>query len=670
MHDLAATTTSPTNRHALLGALAVAALALGLYAPTLGHGLVYDDHLAIERNPAVQRADLALIAGAGFWGPAEADRVATWRPLVTATFALDTALGRQIGAGAGAIVLHGVNVLLFAGVCLALMWLCLALGATPLTATAAGLLLAAHPLCTEATAWLVGRADLMLALFGMLFLRAWVRGRSGAATALFAAALLCKETALVLPVAAGLWGLAGQKTSPPRQAWAALGGVVALWLVGRLAIFGTLLGPAPSVLENPTIATDVAGRLWAALLVWGLGGRLLLWPQWLATDYGLAHFPALSPSWLALLGLTLALGTALAWWRWGRRAPAVAALLGVIAAPALLFSHLVSPLPTAFAERLWLLPAAGLCGLVAWGAARLVARIDAASGAGPAARQATGAGARTAAGGAIRLGLAVGLAAVVTLGGWAVRARLPDWSDDAAVYEAMVRDAPDSYRGLVNSASIQLEAGALEVARQRLQRAAGLHRDTALAWLSLARLETAAGRRTAAEDALRVAAEVGGETDELSAARCAAQLRFADQETALKTCAAAARPTRRGLDPERVMYHAMALDRAGQAEAAAAEMRRALSAAPAGEPPFLVLLNAGIFHARRQAWSEARVLLSAALRQRPGHLPARETLDSVCERGLLALQHRGGAADEAQRQAFMRCLARAGGPGDLRAARP
>ncbi len=208
-----------------MGAALAALLAMALYAPTLGHDFVYDDHLAIVANPAVQTGAPALIVTSNFWGPTEADRIATWRPAVTATFAADVALADALAPGHSAAWMHGLNVLIFAALCAALWSLCHALGASPGAATAAALLLAFHPAASEACVWLVARADLMLALFGLLYLRAHVRDRHGAALGWLALALLSKETALVLPAVAALWKVARARHGGERLNWRPWAGV-------------------------------------------------------------------------------------------------------------------------------------------------------------------------------------------------------------------------------------------------------------------------------------------------------------------------------------------------------------------------------------------------------------------------------------------------------------
>ncbi len=635
------------QRRPWAGAGLAALLAVALYGQTISHDFVYDDQMAIVANPAVQTADVALILTSNFWGPAEADRIATWRPAVTASFALDATLADVIGPGVQAAWMHAVNVLFLVGLCVAFWLLCRALGAGAGAATLGAMLLACHPAASESGAWLVARADLMVALFGMLYLRAHVLGRHGQAVGWLILAVASKETGLLLPFVAALWSLGRARRHNEAltlRPWLMAAGVIVAWLVGRWLIFGGLVGPAPTMVENPAVEAGGVQRVLAAVHVFGLGARLLGLPLWLSSDYGLDHFPAMQIShWTVIGGAVLIAGIGLGW-RWWRRWPDGLVWWGLLAGPALLYSHVLTPLPTGFAERLWMLPLCGLCGALACG----LGSADSAEER-PWLRP--------------RMLVAIGL--ILCLAG-ALRTawRLPDWRDDTAVYTAMLRDAPRSYRGLVNGASILVERGDADAARRLLQAATRVHAATPRAWLSLAQVEIAAGQRDAALAALGEAGRVGGSTDKTAAVRCAWQVRWAPPDVALKTCEKAARPGSRGLDGERLMYLAMAKDKAGDAAAARAGMEAALNAFPGHRVPFIARLNAGVLFARQQHWARAQDELELAVAGQPANPAARAMLQAVCERHMVSLQDKAGADAVRQRNRAVRCVTELGRQGD------
>ena len=133
-----------------------------------------------------------------------------YRPLVVLSFMLDT----QVGGGDPA-TFHATNVALHTAVVLLLFSLALRLGAARVPAFMSALLFAVHPLTAQAVCWIVGRNDILLALFAvasLIGLDAALRGsRWGAPlhVAAFALALFTKETGVVLLPAYGVlvWGL-------------------------------------------------------------------------------------------------------------------------------------------------------------------------------------------------------------------------------------------------------------------------------------------------------------------------------------------------------------------------------------------------------------------------------------------------------------------------------
>ncbi len=607
-------------------AAVVVLVVAALYGPTLGHGLVYDDHAAVERHPGVQGTAPLTVWTSGFWGPDEQGRVATWRPLVSATFAADVAVSRRLGLTSPAPLMHLHNLawLAAAGV-LVLLWL-LELGVGWALATALACLFVVHPGYSEATAFVVGRADVAMVTWGLAFALALRRGRWAWASAALLAALLCKEAAVIWPAAAWLAHVASaRQRGGGARAWlpgwlGPVAAVGAVWLAGRWWVLGGLAGAPASVVENPLIGAPVVERVVGAALVWGQAARVLLWPAHLAADHGLAAFPAAAaPSWGALAWSAVALGGvagvggalvrsgAFAGRKAGADAPQAALVwcLGLTLGAGLLFGHVLVPLPTVFGERHWVLGGVALVVGVGALGARLGWR-----------------GRRTLA------ALVAGLALLAAARTWV---RLPVWASDQTLYEATVRDAPDSVRALVNGASVALERGDVALARRRLLRAAGLHAALPMVHLSLARVEVAAGDAGAADAALARAAEVGGQTDLWWAARCTERQRFAAPAAAVRACAKAVAFRRnRGRRDCRIFY-GVALAATGERGQAVAEVRAAM--APGGAPVTgQEARNAGVFFARAGLWAEAARWLGVAHRHAPG--------DAATERMWRAAQRR------------------------------
>src|SRR5436190_7618839 len=142
-----------------LPAALAAALGLLLYVISIGGTYVYDDW-------AVLGADDPRLAHPNLWWQywtqsynGGVDNL--YRPIVSMTYAAQWWLHGVHESTAWAF--HLVNVLSYAGVCALVAELARRLNGMKL-ALLAGLLFAAHPIHVEATAYIVGRAELMCAL--------------------------------------------------------------------------------------------------------------------------------------------------------------------------------------------------------------------------------------------------------------------------------------------------------------------------------------------------------------------------------------------------------------------------------------------------------------------------------------------------------------------------
>jgi len=200
-------------------ASASAALAVMLYASSLDNPFVYDDFRLIVENPAIQNLSSVLTVLA---------RDAT-RPLVALSYVADTAIWgtSPFGYHLTNVLLHTLNVVLA-------YWVAFfaaddwrrsgggTYGFTPsprIVATVTSVLTASHPVMTQAVGYVTARSEV---LYGAFFLAALLAARrwmhSGgwwrtATVALWAFALLSKESAAMLPVVLwcyDAWVIAGE----------------------------------------------------------------------------------------------------------------------------------------------------------------------------------------------------------------------------------------------------------------------------------------------------------------------------------------------------------------------------------------------------------------------------------------------------------------------------
>lgn len=243
--------------------------------------------------------------------------VGTYRPLALASFALDYQLfgPEPWGYHLSSIVWHAVAASTFYGALLALERL---RGVDrPYERLAIVLLWALWPTQVEVVAWINGRSDIFVVLFGALALiggcggrRPWVRGLAFGAGAF--GALLGKEVALAFVVVGPV--LCGIARSPDRRLPidlpTALGGIGALglWLCIRAAVLQGGAVSASMVSLDAVLVTPAV--VFQALRAWWLPidlslGHLFLWYDSLEAieyvGYGLAFavgLGALGFAWL------------------------------------------------------------------------------------------------------------------------------------------------------------------------------------------------------------------------------------------------------------------------------------------------------------------------------------------------------------------------------------
>jgi hypothetical protein len=449
--------------------LVVGAAALVVYLGALGNRFAMDDFPLVVRNPLVQNAwGMWQAFAAPFWPPDFGGHM--YRPLAVASWALDQRVD-------GAWWFHLVNLLWHAAACIGVA----ALGrrfADDRSALVAGLLFAVHPVHVEAVANVVGRTELMGALFLVLGVyAALARGSVLWSAAAWILALLSKENAAVLP-ALIVWGWILGLGRPPRRRMLAF---AASWLIVGAAYAGVrwhVLEPyagfrsvAPLFIDQSPIAI----RLTAVAALADVA-RLLVFPLTLRVDYSpderslvdspadarlLAGF-ACFLIWCALLVLT---------WRRGRKLEVFG--LGWIGIAFLPVANLVFPAGFLLAERTLYLPSAGLVLAAGSWLARWLA--------------------------GWRLGAAVTL---VLLGAVRTALRVPVWRDNPTVTLSILDDSPRSYVGPKRMVAVYLNLHQPERALDAALRASAINQRDPTLYITAAVAAYGSGRAGTADSLL------------------------------------------------------------------------------------------------------------------------------------------------------------------------
>jgi len=403
---------------------AVAASAVVVYLGALWNGFALDDVPIVVLNPLVASpSGLWRAFAAPYWPPDFGGHM--YRPLVIAGFVLDRLVD-------GTVWYHAINLLWHAGAAVAVTalarrWLDSA------GALAAGLLFAVHPVHVEAVANVVGRAELMAAVFAVVTVYLALAGKPVVwSAAAFALGLLSKENAAVAP-ALVVWAWMIGLERPDRRRMLALVGswvaVGAAYTVVRAVVrqpFGAYMSIAPMFIGQSWLTVRLT-----AVAALGDVARLLVFPLTLRADYSPNERTVVTAPWD--LRFVAGMVCALLWasllilaWKCGRKVEAFG--LGWIGAALLPVANLLYPAGFYVAERTLYLPSAGLV----LAAAATLARLP-------------------------RHELRAVVAGLCLLGGIRTALRVPVWKDDNAVTLSIIEDSPDSYGGPARMAGVYLD---------------------------------------------------------------------------------------------------------------------------------------------------------------------------------------------------------------------
>jgi protein O-mannosyl-transferase len=475
-------------------AVAVLLATLLAFARTLAYDFVWDDALLIQRSQRLQQwTSLPAVLGSHFWSEVH-EGSHYYRPLVSLSFFLDVQAW-----GFNPMGFHLTNLLAHLATALAVLALARRLTGSVLAAAVAGVAFALHPIHTESVTFISGRTDVLATLFFLLALLGYVHWRHEGGPLAFAGSLVAfflglaaKEVAVTLPLVLVLYDrMVGPKErgagalARALARYAAYGGVVALYLVVRMASLGALVesdsGTWGTLLTRVLTATKiVATYAWLTLVPFPANPYYVivpvLWPpptDWWAATGGLAVLLALTvwAAWRAPVWGFAAI------WFWVTLIPSVGVDL--------------LPVPTAImAERFLYLPSVGFCLLLAMGVRRLLG-----SGRALAADQLRPLPA---------LGLATLLLGYVLLTLW----RNEPWKDHYNLYSYMVEMSPESDLPHVNLALVHLPRGEVLEAYAHFKRGVEIAPQNARALVGLGLTETLLGNR---EGGLKHALEGAGQ---------------------------------------------------------------------------------------------------------------------------------------------------------------
>ena len=457
-----------------------------VYANGIGGDFTYDDKAIVRDNPRIREPGrISQLFLTPYFGGARGTG-SNYRPVLLLSYALQWWIhGKQAES------FHSVNVLMHAGATLLLLSLLRKIGISPGAAFLTALLFAVHPIHVEAVTSLVGRGELLAAIFSLLYLLLSLRffrlsppaSRLPAlvgAVLCYALAVLTKESATSVPAIALLvFVFVGEgrfRDRIGRGLWRGLplfagsaATLAGIFLLRRYVLGGFFKAEGTGIfeLENVLDPLDPLQRAANACLVLLRYIGRIVFPLHLSADesaWSIEPVEVFSPLAIAAV-LLLAVLIAVSIVRLASRSPAGFGFLFFFLAflPA---SNLIVSIGTAFAERLAYLPAAGIC---------LAAGVFVAGSSGSWSAIAPRRRA---------IFLAVALA-------FSVRAivRNSVWWGDEPLFLNLVRTSPDSAKAHYDLAYIWAEDRQYGRAREQYAIAADIYEDYWDAWTGKGRME-------------------------------------------------------------------------------------------------------------------------------------------------------------------------------------
>jgi hypothetical protein len=551
---------STTRRRAIL---LLALFATLPYANALCTGFALDDEFQIRTNPAVTGGiDFIQILSSPLY-PGD-----LFRPFTVLTFAINEWLTPGSPAP-----LHAMNVMLHAAVAVLVYLLARRLLNSGRAAFVSAALFAVHPIHTEAVTGLVGRAEILAALFGLGALLSAARAAAAAtrpsrtalqmlSLALFCLALLSKESAAtILPLiilfrivmrgdtfAVGLWRELHSLDWVPYMLCTL---VFVVWRLGVTAPFDRPL------LDNVLVFVPWAVRIHSALgVLWDYFGLLNV-PLVLATDYSYNQVPVITSWWTPRLWAGCGLVTLATACCMRRRWTGVVFAVAFPFVTLSLTANVLFPIGTIKAERLLYLPSVGWALLAGWGFDCLLRR--------PRYRT-------------IALTLLCTLMVAFTARTWI---RNWDWQDNMVLYQSMVRSAPESAKARYNFGVVLQRRGDNEAASAQFHRALEIYPWEEDAALGIGIGFEREGRTEAALQWYRKVLEIAPSFDQGHLRLCRVLVnahRFVEAATA---CRAGLRY--RPADPELLKGVGASLMETGAVEAGINVLHRALALNPKDE---------------------------------------------------------------------------------------
>lgn len=465
------------NRAIVGSGILIIALACAVYGNSLHGAFIWDDIPVIRDNPDIRSPAGAKDIFTKSLGAAYGLKGSFYRPLYVFTYSLN-----YLFSTLDVRAIHLTNIAVHILTALTLFWLITVLFGDRTLSLCTAIFFVVHPAHTEAVSYMAGRVDPLVTLFILLSLIWYVKIRQDKEkifyilfSVSYAAALLCKENALILPALM----LICRPTVPKQKTgkWNAFTIVIVisfLYIAARLKI----LGEAPSQIQALASPLDRLPGFFAAIAEYI---RILIAPIGLHMEYGNPRFSFIDPRVISGLLLT---GVLLFFAVRNRKTRPIESLGILWFFIALVPVSNLYPLPFFMAEHYLYLPSIGFFLLLASWCANFYKRKQHAV-----------------------------YAAIVAIGiagsfGFLTVRQNGYWADPIRFYERTLHFAPDSARIYNNLANCYRDIGQNEKARALYKKALEINPKRADVFYNLGIACHAVGRAEEAIDAYEKAARI------------------------------------------------------------------------------------------------------------------------------------------------------------------
>jgi hypothetical protein len=338
----------------LVGAVAIVAVC---FANSLPNDFIVDDYAIVAVNQAIRTISPVQNLLTPYWG--KHSTAGIYRPLTIFSFSLEYPLWHRWAGGYRLtnLLIHTINGFL-------IFLLARSLLQSQGGALFASAIYLAHPIHTEPVVQLVGRGDLLAAMFLLLAWLLFRQRRTVLCVLAFILSLLSKENAIAFPAVIALDTFISEGTvAGLLRHWRRFGAVLGAgsgYLLLRFSVLHRIGVPKISQYgggEIPFVQLELTmGRVFLKYF------RLLIAPIDVTGDYDFNSIPIAKPGdWFAWMGvITVAAILIFAVWVW-RHEPILA--FGILFFYATIFpvSNWLIPTSVLMAERFLYLPSLGLC---------------------------------------------------------------------------------------------------------------------------------------------------------------------------------------------------------------------------------------------------------------------------------------------------------------------